>query len=143
MDPCNVYDPLAAGTKGLLFIGDKIIVYRRDHHAPIHALELDLPGGGPEGKETPFETFRREVKEEFDLDITYQDISYSQRYPSTLKPGTFGYFLVAHLPASQERQIRFGDEGIEYMLMSVEDYLSRTDAWPVFQERARDYLSTQ
>ncbi len=140
-DGLLTYHPLNAGSKGLLFVGDKIVVYRRDSKAPIHPLEIDLPGGGPEAHETPFETFKREVKEEFNLDISLQHITYASRYPSMLKPGTFGWFMAAHLPASAAHDIRFGDEGIEYMLLSVDDYLSRTDAWPVFQERTRDYIT--
>lgn len=63
-------DPDTIGSKGLVFIGDALLVYRRDGNTTNHPHELDLPGGAPidENKpetETPFETFRREVKEEF------------------------------------------------------------------------------
>ena len=69
------YDPNTIGSKGLVFIDDKILVYRRDGNTTFRPHELDLPGGAPEGKETPFETFKREVKEEFNLDISKEDLS--------------------------------------------------------------------
>lgn len=142
MDNPFVPDPLAAGSKGLVYIGDLVIVYRRSDDAPTNPGQLDLPGGGPEGEETPFQTFRREVYEEFGLDIRPRDITYNKRYVSRLKPGTFGWFSVAKLPAGEKDKIVFGDEGSEYMLMTPEEYLGRKDAWPVFQERTAEYLST-
>jgi 8-oxo-dGTP diphosphatase len=134
-------DPQAAGSKGLVYIGDKIIVYRRSQDAPVYAGAIDVPGGGLEAGETPFETFKREVKEEFGLDITTEHIVYARRYASAQLPGKFGWFAVAKLPAAAKELIVFGDEGDEYMLMTVEEYLALTNAWPVFQDRTRDYLS--
>jgi 8-oxo-dGTP diphosphatase len=133
-------DELAIGSKGLVFVGAKIIVYRRTADAPTHPLELDFPGGGPEPGETPFQTFHREVKEEFGLDITEQDIVYSRRYPGIINPGKFGWFAAAKLPAEAAHQIVFGDEGIDYMLMSPAEYLARADASTFLQDRTRDYF---
>jgi 8-oxo-dGTP diphosphatase len=142
MDELFRYDPLTAGTKGLVFVGDKIIVYRRDNKTDKYPLHLDVPGGGPEANETPFETFQREVNEEFKLYITSKDIVYGRRYPSNLEKGKFGYYVVAKLPKEMAAEIEFGDEGIEYLLMSLEEYLARDDAWPIFQERAADYAKS-
>ncbi len=139
MDDFYTYDPQSAGSKGLVFIGDEVLVYRRDEKTEKFPLHLDLPGGGPEAGETPFETFRREVMEEFGLRIVMEDIIYVRRYPSRLEPGKSGYYPVAKLPRAAADKIVFGDEGVEYMLMTLEDYIARDDAWPVFQERAADY----
>ena len=133
------FDPLSIGTKGLVYIGDKVLVYRRDDKTALWPLSIDLPGGGREKDETPFETFRRELHEEFGLDIKKTDIVYSQRYPSKLTRGQFGYFAVAKLGAERAQEIRFGNEGVEYMLITLAEYLARKDAWPVFQERAAEY----
>ena len=143
MDELFMYDPLTTGTKGLLFIGEKIVIYRRDTKTELFPLLLDLPGGGLEGKEAPFETFKREVKEEFDLDITPEDIVYTRNYPSSLTKGRTARFVVAKLPQKAEQLIHFGDEGIEYFLMTPDEYLNRTDAWVVMQERTADYLRSQ
>jgi 8-oxo-dGTP diphosphatase len=135
-------DELVAGTKGLVFVGDKVVVYRRDAKAPKFPLCIDLPGGKAEPGETPFETFQRETKEEFGLDITKDDVVYARRYESTIDRGKFGWYTVARLPAEAEKRIVFGDEGLEYYVMSPEEYLRRDDAWTTYQDRARDYLKT-
>jgi 8-oxo-dGTP diphosphatase len=139
MDGFFRYDANTAGSKGLVFIGDRVLVYRRDGKTDLHPYELDLPGGGPDPTETPYETFRREVKEEFGLNITKDDIVYVRTYPSLLKPGKIIYFPVAKFQDRLKNSIRFGEEGSEYMLLDLDDYLSRTDAWEVLQERARNY----
>lgn len=142
MDFFFAYDPLASGSKGLIYIGDKIIVYRRDNKTRTYPLQLDLPGGGPEINETPFETFRREVKEEFGLNITPEAIEYAQKYDSTLHIGKFGYFAVAKLPADAESNIVFGDEGTEWCLMEPTEFVARDDAWPMLQDRTQHYLDS-
>ena len=47
------------GVKGLIFIGNKILVYRRDNNTDSFPLYIDLPGGAKELGESPFETFKR------------------------------------------------------------------------------------
>ena len=131
-----------AGTKGLVFIGGRILVYRRDGNTSVYPHFLDVPGGGAEANETPFETFRREVREEFGLDILKQQICYARRYPSTQDPGKFGWYTVAKLPDTAKTLVRFGDEGSEYMLMELNDFLHRADAWPVYQQRANEYAQS-
>lgn len=136
------YDTKSNGTKGLVYIGDRVIVYRRDNKTNLFPLHLDLPGGGPENKETPFETFRREVMEEFSLNIARENIKYAVRSPSSLYPDKYAYFCVAKLPKSYEEKIVFGDEGIEYMLMDINEFIEHKDGWPIFQLRAKDYLKS-
>jgi len=138
----TTYDPTAAGSKGLIYFGDKILVYRRDSRTTLHPHELDLPGGGAEGKESPFETFVREVREEFGVQITADVIIASTTYPSTLQPDRVAYFFVAKLPATAAMQIVFGTEGSEYMLMEPAEFISRTDGWPIMQDRTKDYLDS-
>ncbi len=130
------------GTKGLIFIGDKVLVYRRDNNTELYPLHIDVPGGGAEPNETPFETFRREVKEEFGLNIKRSQIVYSKRYHSSLTIGKYGWFAVAKLPENYARKINFGNEGTEYILMPLQNYLQLGDAWPLYQERAASYANT-
>lgn len=139
----TTHNPNAAGSKGLVYIGDKILVYRRDTTTTTHPLEIDLPGGGPEGSESPFETFAREVEEEFDLRITEDDIVASHTYPSRLQPSKTGYFFVAKLPVEAASDIAFSNEGLEYMLVSPAEYLTYPDAWEYIRDQARKYLSPQ
>lgn len=142
-------DPDTIGSKGLVFIGDALLVYRRDGNTTNHPHELDLPGGAPidEDKpeaETPFETFRREVKEEFGLNIGEDQIVYSRRYESRMRPGRFAHFPVVRLAAEQAQKIKLGDEGEEFMLITPDDFIRRDDvAWPILQSRATDYIESQ
>ncbi len=143
MDEFFTFDPLAAGSKGLLFVGKNVLIYRRDNKTNIHPNELDLPGGGPEENETPFETFKREVKEEFAINITEANIVYVRKYPSVLEQGKFAYFPVARVSAKVAPEIRLDDEGSEFLLMTLNDYIARQDALPIYQERAADYAKLQ
>ncbi len=136
------FDPTTIGSKGLVFVGEDVLVYRRDKNTDKFPLHLDLPGGGPENQETPFDNFRREVLEEFNLQIEPSDIVYVRKYPSTLNNGRFSYYPVAKLDASLKDKIKLGNEGLEYLLMPLDEYLARDDAWPIFQERAQDYKTT-
>lgn len=138
MDAFFKEDKDFAGTKGLVFIGDKVLVYRRDQKAPRYPLHLDVPGGGAEPNETPFDTFRREVKEEFDLDISPDQIVYSRRYQGKIN----GWYAVAMLPQEAQQEIIFGNEGLGYSLMTLNEFLERDDAWPAYQERAIDYINS-
>ncbi len=134
-------DPNTIGSKGLVYIGDRLLVYRRDGNTTSHAHELDLPGGGPEDTDkTPFETFRREVKEEFDLDIEPGDIVDVRRYESIADPNKVAYFPVARLAAEFAGRVALGSEGEESLLLLPEEYLQRTDAWPIFQQRTAESL---
>lgn len=136
------YDPQAGGSKGIVFIGDKILVYRRDNNTKLYPLHIDLPGGGPEPHETPYETFKREVSEEFGLTINCTNIVYVKKYQSSLDKGKNSYFPVAKLTYSEANNIHFGNEGIEYMLMSLKEFINLKDAWPVLQTRAEEYAYT-
>lgn len=137
------FDPHTFGTKGLIFVGDKVVVYRRGHEESIaYPGTIDLPGGANEGNETPFETLARELYEEFRLRIDKSHITYARRYESTKRPGNFAWYAVAKLPASAQKDIVFGDEGLEWLLMTPQEFTDLSDAWPVLQKRTVDYLET-
>jgi hypothetical protein len=82
------------GSKGLVYIGNKILAYRRDNQAPRDPLCVDLPGGGKEGDESPFDTFKREVFEEFGLLINESDIISSYAMPSFIQPEKNSFFFI-------------------------------------------------
>lgn len=143
MDDLFSRDPLTAGSKGLVFIGEKILVYRRDGNTTQYPFCIDLPGGGPEPNETPFENFRREVLEEFGLDVKPEHVIYSKKYSSMLEPGKNAYFPVVKFPETEEKNIIFGDEGSEYLLVSVHEFLQFDDvAWPYMKDRVKEFLES-
>jgi len=138
----NIYEKVDFnGSKGFIFIGDKLLVYRRDARVTNFPLRIDLPGGGKEGYETPFETFAREAKEEFGIEIKKENIVHSKAHQSIIEPWKQSYFFVAKLPASEEKNIVFGNEGTEFLLLSIDDYLNRKDIIDRHSVRLMDYLS--
>ncbi len=128
------------GAKGLVFINDKIIVFRRDNKTDKFPLYIDLPGGGKENNESPFETFKREVKEEFGIDINISDIEYSKKYKSIFDPKIPAYFIVAKPLHLKENDIIFGDEGLYYFLITPKDFIKLGDAVERQQNKVIDYL---
>ena len=142
MDGFFIYDPLTAGSKGLVFIGNKVLVYRRDNNTKLYPLYIDLPGGGLEPNETPFETFEREVYEEFGLKIHKEDITYVKKYPGVTDTSKYAYFPVAKLPEEAEKKIKFGNEGLEYMVLELDDYFGREDLCPILRERSLEYVKS-
>src|SRR5258708_22936358 len=140
MDDIFTYNPQTLGTKGFIFIGDKLLVYRRDTNTNMYPLLVDLPGGMAEEGETAFEAFRRELQEEFGLDITPDQIRYVAKYPAAQDATKTNYTIAAHFPEGTSDKVMFGDEGTEWMLMSIDDYLAHDDVVPVHKPRLNDYL---
>jgi len=122
------------GAKLILFIGDRIVVLRRDDRADIPwPGRLDLPGGGRDGEESPQACVLRETAEEIGLSLQDRDLVWCERYGR-------GVFFAAHLPAEAEDLIVFGSEGQGWSLMRAEDYARHPEAIPHFAIMVRRYL---
>lgn len=129
------------GCKIALICGDKILTILRDDKETIPWPNMwELPGGGREGNETPFECVAREVYEELSIQLSKDDIIWSWIYPSMLDENKNSVFLVGQLTQEQFDSIVFGDEGQAYKLMSIEEFLNSKQAVPQLQGRLRDYL---
>lgn len=128
------------GVKGLIRIGDKIIVIRRDSKTFHHPLGLDLPGGGRENSESPFETLAREVHEELQIMLFPSDILYARRYTNTPRSEDDTFFMVTKELDIDEHSIVFGEKGIMYYLMTIHEFIHNPEC--VDKQRARiiDYL---
>ena len=71
------------GCKIALFCGDKLLTILRDDKASIPWPNMwELPGGGREGNESPFECVEREVFEELGIHLTEDCLLWSKVYPS-------------------------------------------------------------
>ena len=99
----------------------------------------ELPGGGREGNETPFECVAREVYEELSIQLSKADVIWFQIYPM-LDGNKKSVFLVGRLTQEQFESIIFGDEGQGYKLVSFEEFLTSDRVVPQLQERVRDYM---
>ena len=129
------------GCKIALFCEDRILTILRDDKASIPWPNMwELPGGGREGDESPFECAAREVYEELGIHLTEDCLLWSKVYPSMLFEGKESVFLVGKLTQEQFDKIVFGDEGQGYRLMSIEEFLSSDKVVPQLQDRVRDYI---
>ena len=129
------------GCKIALFCEDRILTILRDDKSNIpYPNTWELPGGGREGDESPFECAEREVYEELGIHLTEDCLLWSKVYPSMLFEGKESVFLVGKLRQEQFDSIVFGDEGQAYKLMLIEEFLHSKQAVPQLQGRLKDYL---
>ena len=129
------------GCKIALFCGDRILTILRDDKTTIPWPNMwELPGGGREGDESPFECAAREVYEELSIQLSKEDIVWSWIYPSMLDENKNSVFLVGKLTQEQFDSIVFGDEGQGYKLVRLEEFLASDRVVPQLQERVRDYV---
>ena len=129
------------GCKIALFCGDKLLTILRDDKSNIpYPNTWELPGGGREGDESPFECVAREVYEELGINLTEDCLLWSKVYPRMIFEGKESVFLVGQLTQDQFDSIVFGDEGQGYKLMSTEEFLGSDKVVPQLQDRVRDYL---
>ena len=129
------------GCKIALFCEDRILTILRDDKASIPWPNMwELPGGGREGDESPFECAEREVYEELGIHLTEDCLLWAKVYPSMLFADKKSVFLVGKLAQEQFDQIVFGDEDQGYKLMGIEEFLGSDKAVPQLQDRVRDYL---
>ena len=129
------------GCKIALFCGDKLLTILRDDKSNIpYPNTWELPGGGREGDESPFECAAREVYEELGIHLSKEDVTWSRLYPSMLFEGQQSAFMVGQLSQEQFDNITFGDEGQGYRLMSIDEFLDSGKVVPQLQDRVRDYM---
>ena len=129
------------GCKIALFCEDRILTILRDDKASIPWPNMwELPGGGREGDESPFECAVLEVYEELGIHLTEDCLLWSKVYPSMLFEGKESVFLVGKLDQEQFDKIVFGDEGQGYKLMGIDEFLGSDRVVPQLQDRVREYL---
>lgn len=129
------------GCKIALICDGQILTILRDDKEDIPWPNMwELPGGGREGNETPFECVAREVYEELSIQLSKADVIWFQIYPSMLDGNKKSVFLVGRLTQEQFESIIFGDEGQGYKLVSFEEFLTSDRVVPQLQERVREYV---
>ena len=129
-----------SGCKIALLYDDKLLTILRDDISTIPWPNMwELPGGGREGDESPFECVAREVFEELGIHLTKACLLWDKIYPSMLFEDKQSVFLVGQLTQNQFDNITFGDEGQGYKLMSIDEFLGSDKVVPQLQARVRDY----
>ena len=129
------------GCKIALLCDGQILTILRDDKPTIPWPDMwELPGGGREGEETPFECVQREVFEELGLKLEEADILWVKAYQGMLDPDKTSIFMVGTITQEEFASIVFGDEGQGYKLVRLEEFLASDRVVPQLQERVRDYL---
>lgn len=130
-----------SGSKIALLNGDQILTILRDDIPTIPFPNTwDLPGGGREDKETPFDCVQREVFEELGITISKDSISWAKVYPGMVDPNKESVFMVGEISQDQVDQIVFGDEGQGWKMMPITDFLKDDQVYGSLKERLRDWL---
>ena len=132
-----------SGCKIALLCDDKLLTILRDDISTIPWPNMwELPGGGREDKETPFECVQREVFEELGLKLEEADILWVKEYQGMLAPDKTSIFMVGTITQKEFASIVFGDEGQAYQMMDVSQFLSDKKVIPQLQDRLSDYLES-
>ena len=119
-----------------------LLTYRRDNRADIpFPGRIDLPGGGREGSESPADCGLRELAEEFGIIVPPARVHYVRRYEVSWNIARPSFFLAVHLTAAEIAAVAFGDEGEDWRLMPVADFLGHGEAIAHLQQRLSHYLA--
>ena len=130
------------GAKAAILLDDMIVTVLRDDIPQIAWPGWwDLPGGGRDGKESPEETVLREIREEIGLVIGPEALGWRRAFPSATLAGATSWFFVIHLSPLRAAEIVLGDEGQEWRLVSIGDFLANDHAIPFLQDRLRVWLT--
>ena len=133
-----------SGCKIALICDDRLLTILRDDKASIPYPNMwELPGGGREDEETPFECVQREVFEELGLKLEEAAIVWAKEYQGMLDPDKTSIFMVGTITQEDFASIAFGDEGQAYQMMDVSQFLSDDKVIPQLQSRLSDYLEVR
>ena len=133
-----------SGCKIALVSDDKLLTILRDDISTIPWPNMwELPGGGREDEETPFECVQREIFEELGLKLEEADIVWVKEYQGMLDPDKTSIFMVGTITQEECASIVFGDEGQAYQMMDVSQFLADEKVIPQLQDRLIDYLEVR
>ncbi|MCK0141597.1 NUDIX hydrolase [Aliiroseovarius sp. F20344] len=126
------------GAKLILLIDGKLVSILRDDRSDIPFPDMwDLPGGGPEGSESPEACVLRETEEELSLRIEPDQLIWKKRFESPFEPGRHSWWFGAILPSEARDQIKLGDEGQCWRFFTPEDWLNDPRAIAHFKPRVQ------
>ncbi len=132
------------GTKAALLYGDSIVTILRDNKPGLlHSGMWELPGGGRESNETPWECIHREIYEELRIDLKPGNILAQREYPSVVVEGGIGYFFAVTVTESDIENIELGNEGQGWKCMSITEFFNHKNVIPEHKERLKDFLGSR
>lgn len=131
------------GSKIAILRGAEVLSLQRDDIASIpFPGKWDLPGGGREERESPFETVARELFEELSVQIDPSQLIYHAESRSAQFPDKRVHFFVARFENLTDDQITLGDEGQGWAWIPIADFLEREDVILSLRTRLGQALKT-
>lgn len=127
------------GAKAAVFIGSRLLIYQRDRGVAWPGY-WDFPGGGRDGDESPKSCLRRELHEEFAIDLPDSAITWARDVPAMIDQDRRAWFFVVHLPADYAGRITFGSEGERWALRSLDDVANMPNLVPALHSRLTLWL---
>ncbi len=135
-----VDDAEIGSAKIALLHEEYLLTYLRDDLPGIgYRGYWDLPGGLREDGESLEDCVVRETEEEFGITINPDHIVWSGIYPGLFARPSWDIFYIAPIGRELIADIEFGDEGQEWKMMSVMEFLQHPKAVPEYQDRLSDY----
>ncbi len=132
------------GCKGAFLSGDRVLCYLRDDKPGLpFPAHWDLPGGGREGDESPENCLLRELHEEFGLVLPPDRLIWKRVYQWSHKPAVTLWFFGGYLTNADIAAVQFGDEGQEWQMMPIADFLTHDRAVPDLKIRLQIWLDSQ
>lgn len=123
MDLLDELDHFSGAKIALLNHNYVLSILRDDIPTIPYPNTWDLPGGGRDEKETPFECVQREVFEELGILLSKENIVWAKTYPGMIDPTKESVFMVGMIEQAQLDSIVFGGEGQGWKMMTVEEFL--------------------
>lgn len=120
---------------------DVLTLLRDDIPTIPYPNEWDLPGGGREGDETPFQTAARELHEELFVQISEDRVIYHVEENGHSTPNTIVHFFVARWDDLADADIHLGDEGQDWQWMPAREFATRADAVISLRQRLNRALN--
>lgn len=103
--------------------------------------QWDVPGGGREGEESPETCALRELEEELGLRLAPDRILWRSHYDFLRDAPRRIWFLAGKITDEEITRIRLGDEGQEWRMMPITEFLSRPDAISHLKQELRTCLT--
>jgi 8-oxo-dGTP diphosphatase len=126
----------------LLLENQKLVLIRRDNKPGLRFAGLwDFPGGSREDDETPFECVSREIKEELGIELRENSIIWQKVHPAMHDSKLSAYFMVIKVTNDDVSEIKFGDEGQGWKLVTINEFMNSNDGVEPLKGRLQDYLS--
>ena len=126
------------GAKIAILRGADVLTLLRDDISTIPFPNMwDLPGGGREKNEAPFDTAARELLEELSLIICPDKVILHREYNDQSNHGATVHFFVARWDELCDETIALGDEGQRWAWMTVDEFIINENAVPSLRERLK------